>query len=108
VSGLYRDFGPVVHRRCLRLLRDRNVEKLQDRETVLPWIHRVATNHCLNLRRHALRRGEESAAEDDRALPPSSRGRSPDAIVDWNLARSVLAGFDGETQAVAVGCSSTG
>jgi RNA polymerase sigma-70 factor (ECF subfamily) len=119
VSGLYRDFGPVVYRRCLRLLRDRtaaqdatqevflkllgNVEKLQDRETVLPWIYRVATNHCLNLRRDALRRGEEAAEENDRALTPASHARSPDAVVDWNLARSVLARFDGETQAVAVG-----
>ncbi len=119
VAGLYRDFGPVVYRRCLRLLRDRtaaqdatqevfvkllgNVVKLQDRETVLPWIYRVATNHCLNLRRDALRRGEETAEEDDRALTPSSHARSPDAVVDWNLARSVLARFDDQTQAVAVG-----
>ncbi len=119
VSRLYREFGPVVYRRCLRLLRDRtaaqdatqevflkllgNVEKLQERETVLPWIYRVATNHCLNLRRDLLRRGEEAAAEDDQALTPSPHARGGDAAVDWNLARSVLARFDGETQAVAVG-----
>ncbi len=119
VSGLYRDFGPVVYRRCLRLLRDRaaaqdatqevflkllgNLEKLQDRETVLPWIYRVATNHCLNLRRDVLRRGEEAAEEDERALPPSAQGRSTDAVLDWNLARSLLVRFDSETQAVAVG-----
>jgi RNA polymerase sigma-70 factor (ECF subfamily) len=119
VTGLYRDFGPVVYRRCLRLLGDRaaaqdatqevfvkllgNMSKLEERDTVLPWIYRVATNHCLNLLRDASRRGEEAAAENSQALVADNGSGRPDAFVDWELARSVLSRFDGSTQAVAVG-----
>ena len=119
VTGLYRDFGPVVYRRCLRLLGDRaaaqdatqevfvkllgNMEQLQERDTVLPWIYRVATNHCLNLLRDARRRGEEAETENPQALAAADGPARPDAFVDWELARSVLSRFDGDTQAVAVG-----
>ena len=119
VTGLYRDFGPVVYRRCLRLLGDRaaaqdatqevfvkllgNMEQLQERDTVLPWIYRVATNHCLNLLRDARRRGEEAETENPKALAAADGPARPDAFVDWELARSVLSRFDGDTQAVAVG-----
>src|SRR5512138_4043947 len=76
-AELYRQYGPSVYRRCLRLLRDpeaakdatqevfmklvRDMPKLEDRETVLPWMYRVATNHCLNLRRNSQRRGEDQS-----------------------------------------------
>ena len=119
VTGLYREFGPVVYRRCLRLLADRSsaqdatqevfvkllgsMEQLENRETVLPWIYRVATNHCLNLLRDTRRRGEESASEEQDALPAREGASRPDAYVDWALARTVLARFDSATQAVAVG-----
>ncbi|MBS1110196.1 MAG: sigma-24 (FecI-like) [Anaeromyxobacteraceae bacterium] len=119
VTALYRDFGPVVYRRCLRLLGDRaaaqdatqevfvkllgNMERLQERETVLPWIYRVATNHCLNLLRDARRRGEEAETENPQALVAADGLARPDAFLDWELARSVLSRFDGDTQAVAVG-----
>ena len=119
VTRLYREFGPVAYRRCLRLLGDRSaaqdatqevfvkllgsIEQLENRETVLPWIYRVATNHCLNLLRDRRRRGEEAASEDQDALPAREGASRPDAYVDWELARTVLARFDGATQAVAVG-----
>jgi RNA polymerase sigma-70 factor (ECF subfamily) len=119
VTGLYREFGPVVYRRCMRLLGDRagaqdatqevfvkllgNMAQLQDRDTVLPWIYRVATNHCLNLLRDSRRRGEEAASENSQALAAPEGPARPDAFVDWELARSVLSRFDGATQAVAVG-----
>jgi RNA polymerase sigma-70 factor (ECF subfamily) len=119
VTRLYREFGPMVYRRCLRLLGDRtaaqdatqevfvkllgSMEQLSSRETVLPWIYRVATNHCLNLLRDSRRRGEEAATEDQDALSASDGASRPDALVDWALARTVLTRFDGVTQSVAVG-----
>jgi RNA polymerase sigma-70 factor (ECF subfamily) len=119
VTRLYREFGPMVYRRCLRLLGDRSaaqdatqevfvkllgsMEQLSSRETVLPWIYRVATNHCLNLLRDSRRRGEEAATEDRDALAGPDGASRPDALVDWALARTVLTRFDGVTQSVAVG-----
>ena len=112
---LYRQYGPVVYRRCLRLLKDqeaardatqevfmklvRDMPKLEDRETVLPWMYRVATNHCLNLRRNTHRRGEDqSEAELEVASSTPT-----DVYPDRALAQSVLSRFDAATQAVAVG-----
>jgi len=114
VAALYGRYGPVVYRRCLRLLHDReaardatqevfmrlvkDMARLEDRESVLPWIYRVATNHCLNVLRAARRRGD-SLPVDELALaapePPDFPTRS--------LARHVLAQFDLGTQAVAIG-----
>jgi RNA polymerase sigma-70 factor (ECF subfamily) len=83
----------------VKLVRD--MKRLQDRETVLPWIYRVATNHCLNLRRDARRRGEE-AVDGDLELAPDTAG-TPQAYPARQLAQAVLSRFDEETQAVAVG-----
>jgi RNA polymerase sigma-70 factor (ECF subfamily) len=114
-AELYRTYGPVVYRRCLRILKDpeaakdatqevfvkliRDMAKLEDRETVLPWIYRVATNHCLNHRRNAFRRGEDVDA------PPLELAASiaPDLVPLRQLAQQVLARFDATTQTVAVG-----
>src|SRR5690242_4964069 len=90
VAELYREFGPAVYRRCYGLLRDREAAqdatqevfrkllrdeaRLARRDDVLPWIWRVATNHCLNQRRNARRRGEEDLPAD---LPVSDA--APDA-----------------------------
>ena len=118
VARLYRELGPVVYRRCLRLLGDRaaaedatqevfvklmrDMDRLKDRETVLPWVYRVAMNHCLNVRRDARRRGQDELAED-LEIVPDAQGERPDAYPDRQLAQAVLARFDEETQAVAVG-----
>jgi RNA polymerase sigma-70 factor (ECF subfamily) len=114
-AELYRQYGPVVYRRCLRILKDpeaakdatqevfvklvRDMEKLADRETVLPWIYRVATNHCLNERRNAARRG------DDRELPDLevAHGVSADVFPDRALAAQLLARVDETTRSIAVG-----
>ncbi len=114
VERLYREYGPVVYRRCLRLLRDReaardatqevfvkllrDISKLAGRETALPWIYRVATNHCLNVRRGVRRRGEEPG-EAALELAPGAEVPFPER----QLAARLLARFDAVTQAVAVG-----
>jgi len=118
VARLYRELGPVVYRRCLRLLGDRaaaedatrevfvklmrDMDRLKDRETVLPWVYRVAMNHCLNVRRDGRRREQDGPAEDMEVVP-DARGERPDAYPDRQLAQAVLPRFDEETQAVAVG-----
>jgi RNA polymerase sigma-70 factor (ECF subfamily) len=115
VAQLYQRFGPVVYRRCLVLLRDREAardatqeifrkllldeDRLAALETVLPWIYRVATNHCLNERRNLRRRGEEELQDE----LPVAEVALRDLLPDRQLARQVLARFDAETQAVAVG-----
>lgn len=114
VAELYGRYGPVVYRRCLRLLRDReaardatqevfmrlvkDMARLDDRERVLPWIYRVATNHCLNLLRSERRHGEAIPADELALASPQ-----PIDFPARSLARHVLAQFDEGTQAVAVG-----
>lgn len=113
-AELYRTFGPAVYRRCLKLLRDKDAAKdatqevfvklLKDMsrfeqvETALPWLYRVATNHCLNVLRDRGRHGEEELG-DFEVSGESAAASYPDR----HLARTVLSNFDEGTQAVAVG-----
>jgi len=115
VAQLYRQFGPVVYRRCLALLHDREAardatqeifrkllmdqKKLMERESVLPWIYRVATNHCLNERRNRSRRGEDELQPELQMATEAA----PDLFPERQLAQQILARFDAETQAIAVG-----
>ncbi|ABC82917.1 sigma-24 (FecI-like) [Anaeromyxobacter dehalogenans 2CP-C] len=113
-ARLYRTYGPVVYRRCLRLLRDRELARdaTQDvfvqllrhwttstePEAVLHWIYRVATNHCLNLLRNARRHGERPLE-----LAPAHAAAGTAAEPQRLVAQRVLSRFDEVTQAVAVG-----
>ncbi len=114
-AELYRAWGPAVYRRCLRILKDpeaakdatqevfvkliRDMSKVEGRETVLPWIYRVATNHCLNQRRNSTRRGEGQEA------PPLELAASTDhdSLPNRQLVQAILSRFDATTQTVAVG-----
>jgi len=114
VAELYKTYGPAIYRRCLRLLGDkeaardatqevfgklmRDAAKLESRDTALPWIYRVATNYCLNVRRNAGRRGEEALPEIEMAASETA-----DAVPERELVKRVLSRFDAKTQAVAVG-----
>lgn len=113
-AELYDRYGPAVYRRCLRLLRDRETARdatqevfmrlvkdkvrLEDREHILPWIYRVATNHCLNVIRSNRRHGE-AVPSDELSLAAPETSDYPTR----SLARNVLARFDEGTQAVAIG-----
>jgi RNA polymerase sigma-70 factor (ECF subfamily) len=117
VAELYKLYGPAIYRRCLRLLGDkeaardatqevfgklmRDVAKLEGRDTALPWIYRVAMNHCLNVRRNAGRRGEEPMPELEIAEPETAGGL--DTAPERQIAQQVLSRFDEKTQAIAVG-----
>jgi RNA polymerase sigma-70 factor, ECF subfamily len=112
---LYRQYGAIVYRRCLRLLKHpeaardatqevfvrlvQHMDRLEDRETIVPWMFRVATNHCLNqLRGNRIRREEDGEGVLD-VEASSSAEVSPDRA----LARALLSRFDAGTQAMAVG-----
>jgi RNA polymerase sigma-70 factor (ECF subfamily) len=117
-ARLYREYGPVVYRRCLRLLKDReeardatqevfvklirDMKKLEDRETVLPWIYRVTTNHCLNTLRAGKRHGMVGTEEDAAALD-IAQDAPQDLLPARQLSQAILSRFDQATQAVAVG-----
>lgn len=70
----------MVYRRCLRILGDpadaeeatqdvfirvmRSRTDVSARESVVQWLYRIATNHCLNVMRNRKRRGELSDARN--------------------------------------------
>lgn len=115
VSQAYRRLGPMIYRRCLRLLcnpesaRDatqevfvralRHAHKLPPDRECLPWLYRVATNHCLNRIRDG-RRLEFRRPED---LPASLRGPGTER---WLSARQRLVALldrvDATTARIAV------
>jgi RNA polymerase sigma-70 factor, ECF subfamily len=113
VAELYKTYGPVIYRRCRRLLRNpeaaqdatqevflrllRTLERDDGRDELLPWLYRVATNHCLNVIRDTRLHGEEELPEDHR-LGGTVSGPGVDAV----LMRTVLQRFDAVTQTVAV------
>src|SRR5438270_4475151 len=78
----------------------RDVAKLEGRDTALPWIYRVATNYCLNVRRNAGRRGEEPMPELEMAEQESAGGM--DGVPDRQTGQQVLSRFEGKTKAIAV------
>lgn len=114
VDALYRRYGPVIYRRCLRLLRDpeeardvtqdvfiklmHELEKLGEKGLSIRWVYRVTTNHCLNVLRECHRNSKDPIELhlETWAMPAAA------APADVQLARAVLARFDSVTQAVAV------
>jgi RNA polymerase sigma-70 factor (ECF subfamily) len=113
-AELYRRHGPVVYRRCLRLLRHpeaasdatqdvfaklvRDLGRFDSGAPVLPWLYRVSSNHCLNVRRAGRHRGEGLPECDPGDLVADPGTCHPDRA----LARQVLSRFDEITRLVAV------
>jgi RNA polymerase sigma-70 factor (ECF subfamily) len=113
VAKLYAKHGPAIYARCKRLLRDataaedatqdvfvkvlRHLDSAPEEEAVLPWLHRVTTNHCLNVIRDARRHAEpmESVPE---VVDEAFEGR----VVTRDFAHRVLASTPDELRAPAV------
>jgi RNA polymerase sigma-70 factor, ECF subfamily len=115
IADLYKECGPFVYRRCMRLLRNpdaasdatqevflklvRDEDRLATHAAIVPWMYQVATNYCLNVRRNSMRRGEDRADPDLDVASTASASAYPDRV----LAQAILSQFDAATQAVAVG-----
>jgi RNA polymerase sigma-70 factor, ECF subfamily len=114
LGDLYRRFGGLIYRRCLRLLGDkaaaqdatqevfvrlmRHSARLDPAGGYLRWIYKVATNYCLNVLR------DEAPLEirDPARLPDSGLEGPAAAFPDRALGAQVLRRFDEETRSVAV------
>lgn len=109
VTRLYRMYGPVIYARCRSLLRDdgeaedatqetfvrvhRHLDRLPPSRAVLYWIHRVATNYCLNHlrnRRHALRTLSIEAVGEGAAGGSEVSGGSEERLGDRDLAARLV------------------
>ncbi len=101
VESLYRKFGPIIHSRCRRLLRDdalaedatqevfmrvmRHIESAPDDAAALAWIYRISTNYCLNQIRDRHRQ-----AEPVEELPELSGEHPEPAMIDRDLALQLV------------------
>lgn len=116
VTELYRRFGPVVYRRCLRLLGHKedaqdatqqvfikllaSQRRFEPLDEALPWMVSVASNHCLNALRDSKRRGAhlEGLTLRDEAGPAPA-----DALEQRQLAQQVLDRADPLSRDIATG-----
>jgi RNA polymerase sigma-70 factor (ECF subfamily) len=114
LEGAYRRWGAVIHRRCLALLGDsaaaedatqevfvrlmKHVGRLDPAGGYLPWIYRVATNHCLNV----LRDGAWLEVRDPATLPDAPGEDEVGRLAERAVTAQLLRRFDEETRAIAV------
>lgn len=102
IETLYAKYGPTIYARCRRLLKDataaedatqdvfvklmRHIAAAPSEDAVLPWIHRITTNHCLNVLRDSKRR-----ATPVEEVPEMVDDEFEDSVVTKNFAEKVLA-----------------
>ena len=113
IEALYGKYGPTIYARCRRLLRDpvaaedatqdifvklmRHIEAAPSEAAVLPWIHRIVTNHCLNVIRDSKRH-----AEPVEHVPEMVDDEFEDSVVTRDFAQRLLAATPDELKAPAV------
>jgi RNA polymerase sigma-70 factor, ECF subfamily len=81
-----------------------HLSRFEDRAEVLPWIFRVARNHCLNVRRDAR---HLVLLADEPLAPEGAEGGGVDHTRTL-LARALLGRFDVSTQRVVLGVFAAG
>lgn len=114
LATLFRLHGRMVYRRCLRILGNaadaeeatqevfirvmRSTTDIAARDSVVQWLYRITTNHCLNVVRNRGRRGD---LHDDREaeLP---RPRAETAAPKLLLLRRLLVDADAQQAQAAI------
>ena len=100
-TALYRTYGPIIYRRCLRLLGDkhaaedatqetfvrvyRHIDSAPDFQSALGWIFRIATNYCLNELRNRKQRPEPREQ-----LPERWCGSLEDSLADRDFVARLI------------------
>jgi RNA polymerase sigma-70 factor (ECF subfamily) len=113
IGALYAKYGPTIYARCKRLLKDsaaaedatqdvfvkvlKAIDSAPTEGAVLPWIHRITTNHCLNLIRDGRRH-----AEPVEEVPEQADDEFEDSVVTRDFAQKVLASTPEELKAPAM------
>lgn len=116
VHELYEKYGHHVHSRCLYLLGNRDeardavqevfvkvithIQEFRREASSATWMIRIATNHCLNVRRSQKAGWRQQFERDEKARPQTYEGG--EGVERRELVRSLLDEVDAETQAVAV------
>jgi RNA polymerase sigma-70 factor (ECF subfamily) len=120
LSRLYSLYGPVIYARCRSLLGDdaaaedatqetfirvfRHLSRLPPGQEALFWIHRVATNHCLNELKARRRRPLLAAEEFEASVAAADAAAAPiveERLVDRDLAARVIGGAQTKLRAAA-------
>jgi RNA polymerase sigma-70 factor, ECF subfamily len=115
VEALYAKLGPAIYARCRRILKDRaaaedatqeifikilkSVDSIPSDDAVMPWVHRVTTNHCLNALRDTRRRAEPMPTE---VMPEPRDDDFEDSVVSRDFARTLMDNQPDEIKAPVV------
>jgi RNA polymerase sigma-70 factor, ECF subfamily len=102
IEHWYAKLGPTIYARCKRLLKDnaaaedatqeiflkvmRHINAAPSGDSVIPWIHRITTNHCLNVIRDSRRH-----AEPTETLPEVADDAFEDSVVTRDFADRLMA-----------------
>lgn len=113
VEQMYAKYGPTIYARARRLLKNsaaaedatqevflkvlKHAESAPGPEAVLPWIHRITTNHCLNM----LRDGSRQAKSVER-VPEQIDTDFEESLVTRDFANHVLASTPEKVRAPAL------
>jgi RNA polymerase sigma-70 factor (ECF subfamily) len=113
ITALYREYGPVIYWRCVKLLGDeaaaedatqetflrvhRHLEGRSDPDEPFRWIWRVATNYCLNEVRDRKRRPQP---QDNLPDLPASDGLEA-ALANRDVVRRCIERVDTKLRVVA-------
>jgi len=113
IETLYAKFGPAIYARCKRLLKNasaaedatqdvfikvlKHLDSAPAEEAVLPWIHRITTNHCLNVIRDSKRH-----AEPVETVPEMVDDEFEDSVVSRDFSQRVLEATPEELRAPAM------